>query len=301
MSFFLACPKKLSYLCQQFDMKLRRAYIFFLALSVCIIVRAEHNDLHAEADRPGIGTGTNVLPFGFIQWETGLEVSHSVDMHELTLPTTLFRFGLGPWAELRLEYTGMLIIGDRPMESPLADVFYSSTPLWIGSKIRLWGGSDEPKLKWIPRTSLLLDLGLPTTQADAKTHPISGAVHLLFENDLAEWLTIGYNVGVNWVDRSPTPDVFASLAFNFMPTDKLGVFVESYNNFDPDAYDAYNPKKTYTVYDINLDFGLTYMPIPRVQLDLYSGFNLYHTERFLSGPSNAVYIGMGVTWLLYAH
>ena len=280
-------------------MKRRIAYILLLALLVALNAHAEHNDIHAEADRPGMGTGTNVLPFGFIQWEAGLEVDHQMGMHDLSLPTSLFRFGLGPWAELRCEYTGLLVIEDRPAGSPMADVSYVTEPLWIGSKIRLWGGAEEPKLKWIPRTSLLLELGLPTSRFAAQHQPVSGTVDLLFENDITDWLTIGYDLGVYWVDWTPAPDVFASLAFNFMPTDKLGVFVESYNSFDPDAFDILDPGRKFTMCNISLDFGLTYMVTPRVQLDLYSGFNLYHTESFLSGPANNVFLGMGVTWLLH--
>lgn len=273
--------------------------IVFLALFFAVSVHAEESAIHAEADRPGMGTGTNVLPFGFIQWETGFEVAHMMGMHALALPTTLFRFGLGPWAELRLEYTGLLLLDDRPSESPMADVSYTPEPLWIGSKIRLWGGSDELKLKWIPRTSLLLNAGLPLTRYDAENYPFCGAIDLLFENDITDWLSIGYDVGVSWIDRAPTPDVFASLGFNFAPTDKLGLFVESYNNFDPDAVDILDPTRTFTVYDINLDFGITYMVHPRVQLDAYSGFNLYHSESIFSGPRNNVFFGVGVTWLLY--
>lgn len=291
----------IQFFCSIFAAKMqrRRVYIVLLALFLTVGIRAEHNDIHAEADRPGEGTGTNVLPFGFIQWETGIDVMHLAGTHDLELPTTLFRFGLGPWAELRLEYTGLLIIARNEEEKSF--VSYTPEPLWIGSKIRLWGGSEEPKLKWIPRTSLLLELGLPMTRHDAEFRPVCGTIDLLFENDLAEWLTIGYDLGVYWIDWAPTPDVFASLAFNFMPTDNLGVFIESYNNFDPDAFDPNDPKRTFTVYDINLDFGLTYMVHPRVQLDTYAGFNLYHSESFLSGPRNNVYLGIGVTWLLYTH
>ena len=280
-------------------MQRRRVYIVLLALFLTVGIRAEHNDIHAEADRPGEGTGTNVLPFGFIQWETGIDVHHLMGVHDLALPTTLFRFGLGPWAELRLEYTGLLVIEDRPEDSPMATATYSSEPLWVGSKICLWGGSNEQKLKWIPRTSLLLELGLPTTRHDAQYHPLSGTIDVLFENDLTDWLTLSYDVGAYWLDWAPTPDIFASLAFNFMPTDKLGLYVESYNIFDTDGFEILDPDKKVTVYDINMDFGLTYMVTPRVQLDLYSGFNLYHTNRFLSGPPKSVYLGMGVTWLLY--
>ena len=286
---------------QIYCMKRWSGYILLIALICAIGAHAERNNIHAIADRPGMGTGTNVLAFGFIQWESGLEVAHSERTHTLTVPTTLFRFGLGPWAELRFEYTGKLAIEDHAQERTQATVSFTPEPLWIGSKIRLWQGSDEQKLKWIPRMSLLLNAGLPLTRDDAKSHPFSGTIDLLFENDLAEWLTLGYDLGIRWEDWAPTPNIFASLAFNFMPTEKFGVFVESYNTFDPDAFDANEPKQTFTVYDINLDFGVTYMVLPRVQLDAYAGFNIYHTKRMLSGPQNNVLFGMGVTWLLYAN
>ena len=277
----------------------RISYIILLVLFATLGVQAQDSEIRAEADRPGMGTGTTVLPYGSIQWETGFEVDHLLDMHELCLPTTLFRLGLGPWAELRLEYTGVLLLDDDRKENPMADVSYMPEPLWIGSKIRLWGGSEEPKLKWIPRVSLLLEAGVPLTRFDAQYHPLCGTIDLLFENDITDWLSLGYDLGVYWLDWAPTPDVFASLGFNFSPTDKLGVFIESYNYFDPDAVDEEDPKRTFTVCDISLDFGLTYMVHPRVQLDAYAGFNLYHTEPVLSGPRNNVYFGFGVAWLLH--
>lgn len=247
-----------------------------------------------------MGTGTNILDLGRIQWETGFEVGHLLGYHELAMPTMLFRFGLSPWAELRLEYTGILSVDDKPGENnAIPDVMYDPEPLWLGTKIRLWQGSDQPAIKWIPRISLLLNLGLPLTKYDAESTPICGAIDLLFENDITDWLTIGYDVGVNWIEWRPTPDVFASLAFNFAPTSKLGVFIESFNLFHPDIARETDPNSTYTACNINLDFGLTYMVHPRVQLDAYAGFNLYHTEPLLSSPSNFAFVGFGVTWLLH--
>lgn len=280
--------------------KIRHIVWLILMAVIPCAVHAEHHDLHAEADRPGFGTGTNVLPFGTIQWETGFECLHLWNMHAVTLPTSLFRFGLGPWAELRLEYTGLLLANDHPDDDPTFNdvLLYEPSPLNIGSKVRLWEGSEEPKLKWIPRTSLLLNIGLPITRTLADYMPFSGGLDVLFENDLADWLMIGYDFGVYWVDWAPTPDLFASLAFNFIPTDKLGVFVESYNAFDPDALDI-QTGKTYTHCHIGLDFGLTYMVHPHVQLDTYAGFYIYNSDPTLATPRDYVYVGLGVTWLLY--
>lgn len=56
--------------------------------------------------------------------------------------------------------------------------------------------------------------------------------------------------------------------------------------------------KNYTHSNICLDFGLTYLVHPHVQLDTYAGFNLYNSDPKLSTPRNSVAVGLGVTWLL---
>lgn len=60
------------------------------------------------ADRPGMATGVGVLPFKTIQWETGFQWDYADRQHSFTLPTTMLRFGVAPFAELRLEYDGTL-------------------------------------------------------------------------------------------------------------------------------------------------------------------------------------------------
>ena len=261
----------------------------------------EQNEIWLSADRPGAGTGSEVLNRGYIQWETGFEVAHMMNMHLLALPTTLFRFGLHHRAELRLEYTGAMLISDKPDSNPLTndEWLYEPAPLDIGTKILLWdhhGGALNKK--WIPRTALLVNVGVPLTPEVAKALPISGTIDLLFENEVLEWLSIGYDIGAHWYEWAPTPDIFASLGINFEPTDHLGLFIESYNLFDTDAPDPVTGK-FYTHYDINLDFGLTYAIHPRVQLDISASINLYNTTAIISTPRNNASVGFGVTWLIW--
>ena len=262
---------------------------------------AEQNEIWMSADRPGAGTGSEVLNKGYIQWETGFEALHTLGTHALTMPTTHLRCGLHKRAELRLEYTGGLLIFDHP-EKNLAtpdEQLYTPEPLRIGTKILLCdhhGGSlDQP---WIPRTALLCNIGLPTSKNMAKDLPVSGSIDLLCENEVTDWLSIGYDVGVQWNEWAPTPDIFASLGLNFEPTDHLGLFIESFNLFDPDAPNL-NTGNTYTHCHINMDFGLTYAVHPRVQLDTYAGFNLYNSEPELSFPQNYAFFGIGLTWLIW--
>ena len=261
----------------------------------------EQNEIWLSADRPGEGTGSEVLNKGFIQWETGFECLHTLGTHIVTMPTTLFRFGLHKHVELRLEYTGDLMLFDHPDADPTTqdEQLYIPAPLEIGTKILLWdhhGGSLDKA--WIPRTAVLCNLGLPISKSLAKDLPVSGSVDLLFENEVTEWLSLGYDVGVQWNEWAPAPDIFASLGVNFEPTNHLGLFIESFNLFDPDAIDL-NTGKTYTHCHINLDFGITYAVHPRVQLDAYAGFNIYNSEPIMSFPKNYAFGGIGVTWLIW--
>ena len=267
-----------------------------MMLLMVACLHAEQHTLRAEADRPGFGTGTNVLDRGMIQWETGFEVTHLTGTHIVTLPTTLFRFGLHERAEIRLEYTGDLIIEDHPMPATKPD--YYCEPLFVGTKLMLWDGSDEPKLRWIPRTSLMLNVGVPLTREEANRMPVSGTADLLFENDITDWLTIQYQFGTHWLEWAPMPDFFATFGMTFDATKEIAFFIENFNYFDCDNdIELVGYKTAHNVY---LDFGMTYMPTPRVQLDLYAGFNCYATETLISGPKQHCFLGFGVTWLLHA-
>ena len=259
----------------------------------------EEVDVEAEADQPGAGTGVNVLDRGLIQWEIGTEAGHLPGMHVLYLPYSLFRFGLGGRTELRLEYNGALLIDDKPFDDSIPDAIYGPDPLWVGTKIRLWENPGDRQRRWIPNTSLMLNVGLPLTKTMAELTPITGKIDLLFENEWTNWLTMGYEVGVYWLEWAPTPDVFVALNFDFQIHEKWNTYVEWYAQFDPDAIDLNNGGKTFTMCDVNMDFGFTYTPHPRVVLDWYAGFNLYHTEADLRFPQNNCCVGMGVTWLLW--
>ncbi|MBO4362351.1 MAG: transporter [Paludibacteraceae bacterium] len=261
----------------------------------------EQNEIWLSADRPGEGTGSEVLNKGFIQCETGIECLHTLGTHLLTMPTTLFRFGLHKRVELRLEYTGTMMVLDHPDIAPTTpdEHLYILAPLEVGAKILLWdhhGGSLDKA--WIPRAAVLCNLGLPISNSLAKDLPLSGSVDLLFENEITEWLSFGYDVGVQWNEWAPAPDIFASLSVNFEPTNHLGLFIESFNLFDPDAIDL-NTGKTYTHCHINLDFGITYAVHPRVQLDAYAGFNIYNSGPIMSFPKNYAFWGFGATWLIW--
>ena len=70
-----------------------RKLLFAMLLLPLGMVAQETEDSWMSPDRPGMATGTDVMPFKKVMWETGFE-GDWVGAHSITLPTTMFRFGI---------------------------------------------------------------------------------------------------------------------------------------------------------------------------------------------------------------
>ncbi|MCR4965568.1 MAG: transporter [Bacteroidales bacterium] len=254
---------------------MKRLYLFFV-LSVSLnSLFAQQTVSSWSADRPGAATGPDITPFMKVAWETGFESCWD-GSHSFTLPTTMLRFGVTNFAEIRLEYDGTLCsLGNH-------DWAYNVEPLVLGAKMKVYEGKG-----WIPKVSFMANLTIPLMRhADPNTvvPHVAPSFYLLFQNDVTDWFNIGYNVGVEWSGISHIPATFLALCLGFNITDNLGAFVESYNYLT--RYGKGN-----TVAECDLDFGFSYTVHPRVQLDLYGMFNC-------QDPRSYNGLGLGVAWLI---
>jgi len=251
-----------------------RQYVLMtmLMLPLCLWAQ-ESTDDWMQPDRPGMATGTGVMPFKAVMWETGFQGDWA-GAHAVTLPTTMFRFGITKFAELRLEFDGGLA------ETEPKKFEYEVAPLIIGTKVRVFDGSDEHK--WIPQVALMANLAVPSTKGLADTTHVAPSIYALFNNDVTDWLSVGYNVGAEWDGLSQIPSTFLAVCLGFSITDNLGAFVESYNYFT--KYDRHK-----TECEANLDFGFNWTVHPKVQLDMYAGFNC-------QDPKAYSMVGLGVAW-----
>lgn len=245
--------------------------LFLIALTFSLFSQTEEAPT-VSADRPGMSTGPDVTPFLKVVWETGFE-STLTGEHAITLPTTMIRFGVTRFAELRLEFDGVL------SERYKNKWEYEVCPLVLGTKVKIFDG-----YKWVPKISLMANLSIPLTRAQLQETHVAPSLHLLFQNDITDWFNIGYDVGVEWDGVTAIPATFLAVCLGFSITDNLGAFVESYNYFT-----KYSMKDTEV--ECNLDFGFSYTVHPRVQLDLYSAFNCQNPKSFNC-------IGLGVAWLI---
>ena len=186
------------------------------------------------------------------------------------ITTTMLRFGVAPFAELRLEYDGTLY-SDAKWQ-------YQVEPLILGTKIRVFDG-----WKAVPKISFLANIAIPITKEAFQNSHVAPSLYLLFENDVTDWLNLCYNLGAEWNGVDATPSTFLALCLGFTINDQWGAFVESFNYF--------TRLSTHTEADWNLDAGFTYMPHHRVQLDVYASINC-------QDPAMYSNVGLGVAWLI---
>ena len=249
--------------------------LLLLVASVLMAQEQPVEELWMEPDRPGMATGTGVMPFKGIMWETGFEAGFGKNEYSVLMPTTMFRFGITRFAELRIEYDGSLV------RDNLNNWSYEVAPLVLGTKVRIFDGSEQHK--WIPKTALMVNLAIPSTPDLAKTMHVAPSAYLLFANDVTDWFNIGYNVGVEWDGVQAKPNTFLALCLGFTVTDWMGAFVESYNYFTDYGNN--------TDAECGLDGGFNFMVHDRVQLDVYAGFDV-------RDPKANSYVGLGVAWLI---
>ena len=256
---------------------MKRFFLISLAIALAMGVSAQESASVISADRPGMATGVDVMPFKGVQWETGFQYDYSSGAHSITLPTTLFRLGITRFAELRMEYDGTLASADKKQWE------YAVEPLVVGTKIKVFEGTENEKLQWLPAVSFLLNLAVPSTPDLAKTTHVAPSAYLLFHHNATDWLSIDYNIGAEWDGVSAQPATFLALCLGFGITDKAGAFLESYNYVTD-----YGRRLGGSA---NLDFGFTYLVQPRVQLDVYAAFNC-------QDPASSASVGLGVAWMI---
>lgn len=251
---------------------IKRLLLLLIAPLSLLNAQESAPEIEFSADRPGASTGTDIMPKYKIQWETGLgyeKVSiDDADELNFTINTSLFRFGLNDYAELRLQVDEMIAkSGD--------DKVGGFCPLMIGTKVKMFDG-----YKALPKMALLCNLTLPCGKEEFRAQYVAPQIYLLFDNPVNDHFGIGYNVGAEWNGYNSRPSVFAALCLGFTMSDKWGAFIENYDYFNRDTDPVWMT-----------EFGVSCQVHPRVQLDLAADLNLGNLGKYHA-------INFGVVWLL---
>lgn len=242
------------------------AFTSFVSMLASASLAQSEGIMTISADRPGMATGTMVVEHHVWQWESGLQSDYAYGWNSHLLPTTMLRWGMFPNVELRLQYDGTL--------SQTSRWSYQAGPITMGSKVALLQESVA-----LPAISLLLNASIPLTDGEK----VAPSVYLLADKDVTSWLNVGVNGGAEWgTFFDDAPAIFLALCLGFGITDSWGAFIESYNYLIP---------STNLTGEYCADFGVNYLLTPRIQLDLYSSFNLQK-------PKSSANIGLGIAWLI---
>ncbi len=226
---------------------------------------AQENLTEMTVDRPGFAeTPYTVLPKKW-QIETGFDYFNRYDSKLFNLPTVLVRTGLSRSAELRVT------IREAAEETPEMTGI-GLAPLSIGIKKHVL-----KKKKFIPEMDVLAGIVVPVFSSPQFSSKTGTEFLLLFENDFGKKTAINYNIGFTW-DSSRGEHVFtADFCYNYLPTDRLGLFVE-YFGFGPQSLPSEN----------GFDAGVTYLLKSNLQADLSGGFSLVNAR------DNA-FVSVGIT------
>lgn len=235
---------------------IRKIFFIFVFCPSCLYAQGEAD---FTADRPGATTGTDVLPKDRVQWETGVGLEHSniefPSTTTWTINTSLLRYGISDYAELRLQADGLYTSSDEDSFGGLANIL-------IGSKLHLFDG-----WKAIPEMSLLANIMIPGGKnSNYLPENIGGQLGLLFQNNLSSKLSLGYEADVIWGDEEK-PTAFWGVCLGLHVSDRLNLMLEEYN---------YNNVHT----ECWMEIGAAFMVSKRLQIDLATDLSLQYPKRY---------------------
>ena len=183
---------------------------------------------------------------------------------------SLWRYGLLDNFEIRMT------LGYRSLKQKTgnAQSFTGIVPVTIGSKIAI---TEENGL--IPEVAFIGQLSLPYVGEELFTpEDVEPSFRFSFTHTLSEKLTLGYNLGMEWV-RAEESGIY-SVVLGIGVTEKLGLFVEQFGQLLGD-FDL----------ETGVDAGLTYLLSNNFQLDLSGGLGV-------SRNADDLFVGAGFSWRL---
>lgn len=233
---------------------------------------AQTYDIGDYAGRPGVGTGTSVVPKNKLLWETGMEYNHT-KKHGYqdglwTLNNSKLRYGLSTNAEVFADISYFL----GEVDDHHANGF---GPLALGTTIRVL---EENGI--IPTTVFITKLLLPTGAKEFRKEEVAPAFHISFSYSLSDRLSVTNDVGFDWDGTHPKPITLESLAFSYACTPRFGLYAESYNYF-----------RKHDRPDYNAGLGCTYKLNKQIFFDLLGVIDLNKND-------NQFGISFGLCWFI---
>lgn len=250
-----------------------------LGLVICVLSTFAQDDYDIITDRPDQTESSWTIPKHRLQIESGFQFQNTTieksSLDELTYQSTLLRYGLLDNFELRFgtSYSrSELTIDSNTLYSDESTTGFD--PLNIGIKILIVEENG-----WIPRMALLGTMVIKNTGSkDFRIRNYASGFRFTGEYTLAEWVSFGFNLGMDMEGTVIEFIGYYSAVFGFSILPWMGAFVESYAYF-PDGKEP----------DNRLDGGLTFPVRRNLQFDVSAGVGL-------SRISPDYFVAAGFAW-----
>lgn len=267
------------------DLKVYRArFVLFMLLFIPLSLSAQSSGSDEAkppgvivAERPDQTNSPELVPEGYLQWETGfvreLDRTGETKTINYLYNTSLIRYGVLTDFELRLqvEYAGQRI--ENHGEGPLVQ---GLNPVVVGTKVFICDQQGD-----VPQTSFSVSLTLPYFgSAQFKPRRVAPSLYFLFENEFSERLSLGYNVGIKWDGIAPGATGVVTASLGVSVSRRVSAFVEGYlfaaEKTDPDQ---------------RADCGLSYLVANNFVVDVSGGWGVND-----KAPDS--FISFGLSWRL---
>lgn len=181
-----------------------------------------------STDRPGLGESSQIVPIGYFNIETGLNLeidnSGSLEYYNMSWNNLTLRWGVFEEFELRFAVNANQNFTKNGYQTTRTSVGLS--PWSLGFKARV---SHQNGI--IPRTALLGNLSIPYGAASfMKTNYIAPSILIPMEWDLNKVVLLTVNTGAFWNGEDGIPEYFSSFGFDFNLPKSTVVFAEAYMN-----------------------------------------------------------------------
>ncbi len=234
-------------------------------------------------DRPDVTESSFTVPKGSFQLETGFLYSSSesqgtsiyvqnytVTDEYINIPTTLARYGITEYIELRAGAEIMIhnIITNDPEINTVKDSDLSGVQLALKFKL-----AKQKNL--LPSTAVILGSTFPAVSTISSSDIFDPAVVFCFSNQISEKFSAGYNLGFDLNDGfTSSASGNYSLSLSYSISGAVGMFGEFYGIVPFTNVRASN----------YVDGGFTILIKKNLQIDFSGGYGLNSgiTEYFLN-------------------
>ena len=222
-------------------------------------------------DRPTQTVSSTVVPMGSFQLEAGSSIEFTPqegtrkDKNSLLAPTTLLRYGVSQYFELRAvsQFESRKSPFDENRTSGMGD-------LQLGVKVRIL---DKPgvntKVAWMGHVQI------PTGSRGISEDVYKGIGKLTVSHVLSETVNLGYSMGYDYFTEK-NGDFNYTMVLGIAVNDRVGLFIEPYGEV-----------VRLKTFEASFDAGFVYLLKENLQLDFSYGSGLNYKMNYLA---------LGMSW-----